>query len=278
MVRGIGEVTWLQQIIPDALAFPVAALTQLGSLWFVTLVLYVVYRRYNRSEALVTWGILMAGTACWRAIKTAYPIPRPEQPFATAADFPIILSRLYEFFVIDTGAGFPSGHAVTTAIVYLSLARILPVSTSVKRYSAAISVIALVGMTRIILGVHHAVDVVAGALLGQMVLSIAGGVIGSQPSRRVKRALVIAIALTAFNLFVVLFVGSFNVEDLILFTVTLTVAGWWQAKQADWMISIPYTQRQMSRPSIRVVLSLVILTQAIIAVFATGVTILLPSI
>jgi undecaprenyl-diphosphatase len=66
---------------------------------------------------------------------------------------------------------FPSGHALLSAAVYLSLAivaaRAIP-ARRVRLYvlAAAATLVALVGLTRIILGVHYPTDVVAGWIIG----------------------------------------------------------------------------------------------------------------
>lgn len=270
--RDFGEVDLFQQLVPDVLAFPVAAATQLGSLWFVTLVLYWVYRRYDRQEALVTWGVLMGGTACWRAIKTAYPTPRPQQPFAEPAEFSLLVGRLYDFFVIDTGAGFPSGHAVTTAIVYLSLARILPVSTRRRRIGAAVGIIAGVGATRITLGVHHAVDVVAGAMLGHGVVLCASLVLARSGADRVRTALLFGIALTTVNFLVTVIVEGVSVQELLLVTIPATVLLWWHGVSHDWQFERVAIRRAVWKAAIGGVACL----QLVAALTVSGAHLLLP--
>lgn len=236
MTRGFGEVDLFQQLVPEWLAVPVALLTQLGSLWFVTLVLVAVALYVDRDDALVIWGVLMGGTAIWRAIKQAYFVPRPDQPLVALADLPGLLVPLYDFAVIDTGAGFPSGHAVTTTIVYLLLAEYLGVSSRRRRYAAALFLVGLVGATRITLGIHYFVDVLGGAVIGH------GVVVASRPLRRridrVRVALLFGIALTAMNLGVNVLVAPLNLENLVLLTAPVTVLTWWVlAVERGWTIA-----------------------------------------
>lgn len=66
---------------------------------------------------------------------------------------------------------FPSGHATTAAVVYLTLAAIVCSVLTRKRDRAyvagvAIAVTILVGLTRIYLGVHYPTDVAAGWCVG----------------------------------------------------------------------------------------------------------------
>ena len=66
---------------------------------------------------------------------------------------------------------FPSGHAMTSAAVYLTLGailmRVVPRRTT-KIYCMAVAILlaALVGLSRIYLGVHYPTDVLAGWLVG----------------------------------------------------------------------------------------------------------------
>jgi len=68
-------------------------------------------------------------------------------------------------------ASFPSGHALLSAAVYLSIAvlvaRLVPYRR-VRRYVLALAamLVALVGFSRVLLGVHYPTDVVAGWVVG----------------------------------------------------------------------------------------------------------------
>jgi undecaprenyl-diphosphatase len=70
-----------------------------------------------------------------------------------------------------SGNSFPSGHSMLSAIIYLTLALI--VSTVIPRWrvrayiiGSALVLVALIGISRLYLGVHYLTDVAAGWLVG----------------------------------------------------------------------------------------------------------------
>ena len=80
--------------------------------------------------------------------------------------------------VAETGYSFPSNHAVISVVFY-GLAAFLFVHMVHKKWQkilisiAAIIIIFLIGLSRIILGVHYGSDVLGGWLLGGVILSCA---------------------------------------------------------------------------------------------------------
>ena len=68
-------------------------------------------------------------------------------------------------------ASFPSGHAMLSAVSFLTLGALLAQGSADRRVKAYIAVLAIiltvaVGTTRVYLGVHHATDVLAGWCVG----------------------------------------------------------------------------------------------------------------
>lgn len=227
MSRGIGLVDAFQQVVPEALAFPVALLTQLGALWFALGIIVFVYRYHDRQDAVVVVGVLLAGTALWRTIKIVWPVPRPDEPFVDGESFPWLFQEFFEMAVVDAGPGFPSGHAVTTTILYFSLAEYLPISTRRRRYTIALFLIALVGATRITLGVHYLVDVIAGAMFGHLLLMLSRRTMRTAPAYRASIALGFAVVFSLVSLTANLVFNPVNPRSIILAAGAIVVCMWW---------------------------------------------------
>ena len=79
-----------------------------------------------------------------------------------------------------TSPSFPSGHALTSAVVYLTLGAVLMHVSSgrlTKFYCLAIAMLVtlVTGVTRVCLGVHYPTDVIAGWIVGLLWASICWG-------------------------------------------------------------------------------------------------------
>jgi undecaprenyl-diphosphatase len=142
---------WLQGAVRD--------LTGLGSIAVVTLfslgaVGYALLARHRRLSVLIfsaAAGAFLLNTG----LKILYGRPRPE--YAQAAG---ILSRSY-----------PSGHAMVSAAVYLSLGAVLAArqerrALKVYLLACASLLTILVGLSRVYLGYHYPSDVLAGWTAG----------------------------------------------------------------------------------------------------------------
>ncbi|HEX5095489.1 MAG TPA: phosphatase PAP2 family protein [Acidimicrobiia bacterium] len=92
---------------------------------------------------------------------------------------------------VGHGPSFPSGHAMNSMIAYGSV--VLVVWILHRRFAmiaAVVSaiVVAVVGVTRVTLGVHYVSDVVGGWLLGAVWLALAVVVLGDCRTRQFARA------------------------------------------------------------------------------------------
>jgi membrane-associated phospholipid phosphatase len=203
MERGIGEIELLQEYIPEWLATPIALFTQLGDVWFLVLLLGVLYLSptTNRDAIAAVSGVTLAGLAFMDSLKHIFALPRPDQPLLPTEELPVVLQPLYEATAFSAGYGFPSGHALMTTIVYLSLADVLSVSTRKRRYLTASFLIVTVSLSRIALGVHYLVDIVVGVGLGFGFL-IATRTISTSVSDKGTAAFGLAVVLAGLNLLI----------------------------------------------------------------------------
>jgi undecaprenyl-diphosphatase len=143
---------WVEEAMRD--------LTALGStsvLMFIVLSVYVYLLLAGRAKtALFIFFSIAGGQLLSSLLKLGVDRPRPD-----------LVSHLAEVYTLS----FPSGHAMLSAVTYLTLgsllARVLP-GRLLKSYVLAVAVIAtlLVGISRVYLGVHWPSDVLAGWCAG----------------------------------------------------------------------------------------------------------------
>ena len=135
-------------------------LTALGSATVLGLVVLAV-TGYLLIHGLYRTGAFVFVASCggwflnW-VLKLTFDRPRPD-----------IVPHLREVM----SSSFPSGHALTSATIYLTLGTLLmrlAKGRLAKFYCIAVAMLAtlLVGTTRVFLGVHYPTDVLAGWLVG----------------------------------------------------------------------------------------------------------------
>lgn len=143
---------WLQSLARD--------ITALGSLGVLTLLVAAsagfMLLAGHRRAALFAVAATVGGALASSLLKVLFDRPRPDiVPHATEV----------------ATASFPSGHAMASAVVYLTLgallARLVP-APRLKLYIMAVAtaLAAAIGLTRVYLGVHWPSDVLAGWAAG----------------------------------------------------------------------------------------------------------------
>lgn len=110
----------------------------------------------SKAEALVPAAALLVGSAIEATVKQVVNRPRP----------PVAVHLLHE-----TDPSFPSGHATGSAAFFVALGLVVAPRLGNRAQQVATIVAltvlaALVGLARVVLGVHWFTDVVAGWLLG----------------------------------------------------------------------------------------------------------------
>jgi undecaprenyl-diphosphatase len=110
----------------------------------------------KRHMAFFVLGSVVGGQVIGTILKDLFQRPRPD------------LVPVSAYF---SGASFPSGHTMMSAVTYLTLGALLARSQERKRVKAYLLLVAIfltfaVGVTRVYLGVHWPTDVLAGWTAG----------------------------------------------------------------------------------------------------------------
>nr|WP_143420604.1 phosphatase PAP2 family protein [Halorubrum sp. Ib24] len=181
--RGLGEAA-LVDALPEIVVVVFAAVTHLADPWFLFGLLAVGYwfagDRLAASPRRAGATAIAAVTCAYAAValgKAWFAVPRPPGAMGPA-DVPTWLPGLlvgwYEAQVLSDGFGFPSGHATGGAAAYLALALVYDrASTDGRRLLAAVAIAVAVAASRVVIEVHYLVDVLAGLLLGAVVVAVA---------------------------------------------------------------------------------------------------------
>jgi undecaprenyl-diphosphatase len=143
---------WLHIAAVDVTALGSVAVLGLVVLFAVALMLCL--KRW--AEALTLLVGAVGGTEISQAVKHAFGRERPDLAYRA---------------VEAANASFPSGHAMLSAVVFLTLGALAARFATLKRVkilaiSAGVLMSLLVGVSRIYLGVHWTTDVLAGWSLG----------------------------------------------------------------------------------------------------------------
>ncbi|TCS36500.1 undecaprenyl-diphosphatase [Paucimonas lemoignei] len=143
---------WLEEVARNITAL--GSIPVLSLLVIVTVLFLVLARR--RWTALFILLSTSAGMATTFLLKYAFGRPRPD---------------LFPHGDMVSTASFPSGHAMISALVYLTLAALvagLTSSRTLKVYVMGVALIltVIIGISRVYLGVHWPTDVLAGWAAG----------------------------------------------------------------------------------------------------------------
>lgn len=145
---------------PEWLTIAAADLTALGSIAVLGVVVLIVgglFLSIGKPRQATVLVAASAGAVAWsQGLKALFDRPRPEAVYHV---------------VEVVNASFPSGHAMLSAGVYLTLGALVSRFSTRRRVrvfalTAAISLTFLVGVSRVFLGVHWPTDVLAGWSVG----------------------------------------------------------------------------------------------------------------
>jgi undecaprenyl-diphosphatase len=147
---------WLAQSVGDVRWAPLTVVFVLLSAWWVKSLVFVgaalvrdLRERVAPWTALAVAAAFGLSSAASSALKELVDRPRPSvDPLVT----------------LPSSASFPSGHATTAFAAAVAVAVLVP-----RLRAPALALATLVALSRVYLGVHYAVDIVGGALLGSAV-------------------------------------------------------------------------------------------------------------
>lgn len=179
-MRGVGVTPWLTETL-GPFGAPFAVVTQLADFWFAALAVLLAYwlgerapvvGGLDRRRAALLVALLVGAAGLTTTLKAAFALPRP--PTAAVPpplSLPAALQPVYEWAATADSFGFPSGHAVTATVLWGGFAWALDRGRRRTRLAVAGGAVALVGFSRLALGVHYLVDVVAGVAVGLVYLA-----------------------------------------------------------------------------------------------------------
>lgn len=159
---------WLQahrSAVLDVLALAGTVLGS-GAVAYGVLVIGLValWTTRHHLSAVLLLASLLGGRIMIGLLKEAYARPRPRL-------FGERVRALGMTFDYPESASFPSGHAITSVVVFGTLAYLVARLERTRRLRrvtllAAVSLVVLIGFSRVYFGVHYLSDVIAGVLVG----------------------------------------------------------------------------------------------------------------
>jgi len=229
MSRGIGLTEWLRAIIPES-ATPLFQLLSLpGDLLVIVPLLGLLYlsdvvRSLREASTQATAGrmrplcsdrtafvigTVFGGLALVVVLESLFSLPRPPVEWHAVEASPY---------------GFPSGHTMAAVVLWGALARWSTIGRRRTRYVVAGLLIVCVGISRLALGVHYLVDIIAAIGFGGLYLWCVALATNLSP----RRAFGIAIGIAVLAVIV----SAANSRALLALGGTMGAAvGWWAVEQ-----------------------------------------------
>ena len=208
-MHGLG-VTGALAGLPEWVALLFAILTQLADAWFIFGGLALFYLLADgrfasepRRAGATMIALAICALAATVALKTAFGVHRPAGAGTATPPtwLPALFEGVYGSIATGDGFGFPSGHATSSTVVYGGLALYLDRLWSRRdRLLAAGGVVGVVSLSRLVIGVHHLPDVLAGVVAGSAVLLAVRWFAGRQPERAFLAAALFGAAALATSL------------------------------------------------------------------------------
>ncbi|MEX2584347.1 MAG: phosphatase PAP2 family protein [Gemmatimonadota bacterium] len=151
---GPGPIVWFQEVLEPVGPVPFRALSLLGDIWGLLLVLGLAFWFWGPDTLYVLLPLVVIEGVSYLGLNGIFPIPRPSADSVTQ----------YETLSISA---FPSGHTYLTTILWGFLYQ----RDRIPLAAAAAAVLG-VAVGRFFLGVHNLGDIVGGVVLGAAVVAL----------------------------------------------------------------------------------------------------------
>lgn len=218
MRRSLGVTEAIREVIPDwsipvfeLLALPgdLPVIVVAVGLLFLADVIGIVRPARNderlcSNRTMFVIATVFGGLALVVLAKAAFASPRPPETLHA---------------VSPSEYGFPSGHTMAATVTWGAFALWVPLATRRTRIALATAFVLLVALSRLALGVHYLVDVVAAVSFGVIYLVA----MGWGTDRRPLPAFAVAVAIAAIAVFVA---GGSSRSLLALLGTVGAVVGW----------------------------------------------------
>ncbi|WP_254864611.1 phosphatase PAP2 family protein [Halovivax gelatinilyticus] len=158
---------------PVWLVVGLVLLSFFGSATLITPLLVCVHWLERRARTLTWIGIVFGSYALRSFIKSLNSLGRPPvDPPLESSVFPSLVRPLYAHPVEIATTSFPSGHVMTATVFWgLFVVDTDWFSTRV-RFTIGGTIVAIVGVSRVVVGAHYPGDVVGGLLIGVAFLAV----------------------------------------------------------------------------------------------------------
>lgn len=217
MRRGLGVTEQVRAVVPEwsVPLFELAAMFGDELLVIGVLLLYAgtnAYGSFRRGDETLlsdrtafVLAVVLGGLALTLLLKTAFGFSRPPAELQA---------------VPRESEGFPSGHTMAATVLWMALALWTTRSTVRRRLAGASVLIAVVAFSRLALGVHYLVDVLASVVFGVGYLVLAAILTDRDPAKAFSGAALLGT--------VALVVTGGSTDGVLAFVGCVGgAAGWW---------------------------------------------------
>ncbi|QPV62562.1 phosphatase PAP2 family protein [Halosimplex litoreum] len=182
MFRLVAASEAIRGAVPGYLVPVFGLLTVLGGAKFLMVALSLAYwnDQSRRRELLTVVGVAFVAVSLTLALKYWFGLPRPPAAVRRVAADP-------------SPVGFPSGHAIAATTVYGGTLVALDRYRDPTLLAGAGALVALVGLSRVVIGVHYLGDVLAGVAVGLVMVGVVAVALDRGPAAVFGLAVVCAV-------------------------------------------------------------------------------------